>query len=59
MSCSFIIDPEYDMKFLISKINQKCRDSNLVKVKKEHFPAKSSPPEVFQDMDDNQVINFY
>lgn len=33
---------EYDMKTLISKINQKCRDSNIVKVKKElvHPPEK-------------------
>ena len=29
---------EYDMKVLISKINQKCRDSNIVKVKKERIP---------------------
>ena len=33
---------EYDMKTLISKINQKCRDSNIVKVKRElvHPPEK-------------------
>ena len=31
------------MKILISKINQKCRDSNIVKVKKElvHPPEKT------------------
>jgi len=28
---------EYDIKVLISKVNQKCRDSNVIKVKKERI----------------------
>ena len=39
---------ENDMKILISKINQKCRDSNIVKVKKElvHPPENETKEEV-------------
>lgn len=39
---------EYDMKILISKLNQKCRDSNIVKVKKElaHPPENKTKEEV-------------
>lgn len=36
---------EYDMKVLVPKINQKCRDSNVVKVKRE-FPTCRSEFEV-------------
>lgn len=36
---------EYDMKVLVAKINQKCRDSNVVRVKRE-FPTCQSGSEV-------------
>lgn len=43
---------EYDMKILISKINQKCRDSNIVRVKKElvHPPESKRKEDVTPDI---------
>lgn len=49
---------EYDIKVLISKINQKCRDSSVIKVKKEQvFLNENSrkgdkPSEVAADFND-------
>lgn len=49
---------EYDIKVLISKVNQKCRDSNVIKVKKEQIFLNENarkddkPSEVAAEFDD-------
>lgn len=56
---------EYDMKVLVSKINQKCRDSNVVRVKRECLPTKSCPSKISsgngvkQQLESNRDVDYH